>query len=349
MRAVRVAAPGGVDVLRVQSTPIPVVTPKTVLIKVKAIGINPVETYIRAGNYAKLPAFPYTPGNDAAGIVEQVGEGTAHRINVGAKVYCTKALSGAYAEYVLAEEEHVHPIPATLTLPQAAALGIPYYTAYRALFHCGAGKAGHTVLVHGGTGGVGIACLQLAKAAGMTVIGSASSISGQELIRPWCDAVVSHGGSTAASSAGTDKGAVGTGVAQGPTAPIVDAVLAATGGRGADIILEMRGDLNLAHDTRMIAQGGRIVVIGNRGEVTLNAREIMSREAVVTGVMLWHATPEDWARAEAHIHAGCESGALVPCVGITFPGLEQAGEAHEEVIGHGRTGGSKGKVVITLE
>src|SRR6478735_8264468 len=131
MRAIRVHQFGGPEVLQLEDLPIPTPGPGQVVVRAKAIGVNPVETYIRAGNYGPK-SFPYTPGNDAAGTIESVGPGVT-TFKPNDRVYVAGALSGAYAELILADAKNVHPLPNNCTFQQGAALGVPYATAYRAL------------------------------------------------------------------------------------------------------------------------------------------------------------------------------------------------------------------------
>lgn len=296
-----------------------------VLIRVRAIGVNPVETYIRAGNYAYTGPWPYTPGHDAAGLVEAVGEGVT-RVSPGDRVYTHRTLSGAYAEYALAAEGMVQRLPERLSFRQGAALPTPYYTAYRALFERLHVRPGRTLLVHGATGGVGVAALQLARAHGLHVIGTAGSDDGAALIAPWCHTVLRHG------------------------APgFVDDVLAASpGGRGVHYVLENLANVNLQADLQVVAPmaGAAICVVGSRGDVTVTPRLLMAKEATLTGVMLWGNAGDDWDAAAAHIHAGLAAGTLAPLLGTVYTRLEDAPAAHEEVIAH--AGGARGKIVIEL-
>jgi NADPH2:quinone reductase len=304
--------------------------PQQVLVRVHAVGVNPVETYIRAGTYAKMPdTFPYTPGNDASGVVEAVGS-LVTSVRPGDRVFTLKCETGAYAEVALADAAFVRPLPAQASFAQGAALPVPYFTAHRALFAKAHLKPGQTVLVHGATGAVGIACLQMARRHGCTVIGSAGTDAGAAVIAPLCHTVVRHG------ARGSDEEPGG----------IVDQVLLATSGKGVDVICEMLANENLGHDLRMLAQGGTVAVIGSRGAVQITPRELMAREASIVGVMLWHATESDFAEAGAYIHNGLVDGTLKPVVGPVFKGLEAAPAAHEDVMAH--HGGSAGKVVIEV-
>ena len=152
------------------------------VVDIKAAGVNPADTYIRAGTYAMKPSLPYTPGMDGAGVVGAVGK-DVKRVKVGDRVYVAGSISGTYADQALCEEDQVWAIPPHISYAQGAGVNVPYATAYRALFQRAHGRAGETVLVHGASGGVGIAAVQLARAAGLRVIGTASSDRGKKLVK----------------------------------------------------------------------------------------------------------------------------------------------------------------------
>ncbi|XP_033372262.1 quinone oxidoreductase isoform X3 [Parus major] len=182
MRAVRVFEFGGPEVLKLQSdVSVPVPKANQVLIKVHACGVNPVETYIRSGTYARKPALPYTPGSDVAGVIESVGEQVT-AFKKGDRVFTLETLSGGYAEYAVAAANRVFPLPSKLDFKQGAAIGVPYFTAYRALCQKGCAKAGESVLVHGASGGVGLAACQIARACGLKVLGTAGTEEGMNVI-----------------------------------------------------------------------------------------------------------------------------------------------------------------------
>uniref|UniRef100_A0A8C9AXC5 Quinone oxidoreductase n=1 Tax=Phocoena sinus TaxID=42100 RepID=A0A8C9AXC5_PHOSS len=182
MRAIRVFEFGGPEVLKLQSNvAIPIPKDHQVLIKVQACGVNPVDTYIRSGTYSRKPLLPYTPGLDVAGIIEAVGESVS-AFKKGDRVFTTSTISGGYAEYALAADHTVYTLPEKLDFKQGAAIGIPYFTAFRALLHSARVKAGETVLVHGASGGVGIAACQIARAYGLKVLGTAGTEEGQKIV-----------------------------------------------------------------------------------------------------------------------------------------------------------------------
>ena len=318
MKAIRVAAFGGPDVLRLEEVPTPKPGPDEVLVRIHASGVNPVETYIRAGTYARLPELPYTPGNDGAGVVEQLGAKVSE-FTAGDRVYTTGSPSGTYAEFALCKKEQVQPLPANISFAQGAAMGTPYATAYRALLQRASGEQGETVLVHGASGGVGTAAVQLARARGLRVFGTAGSDEGRKLVREQgADEVFDH------------------------RAPDhFEQIMKATDGHGVDVILEMLANVNLGKDLTILAKGGRVVIIGSRGSVEINPRDTMQRDADVRGMILPNTPPAEMASIHAALVAGLENGTLHPVIGKEFP-LAEAARAHRAVM----ESGALGKIVL---
>jgi NADPH2:quinone reductase len=288
------------------------------VVKLEAIGVNPADTYIRSGNYALKPALPYTPGMDGAGVVAEIGEGVSG-VRTGDRVYLSGALNGTYAEKALCSTAHLHPLPERASFAQGAAIGVPYATAHVGLFARGGAQAGDTVLIHGGTGGVGLAAIQLARAAGLIVLATGGTEAGRELARrEGAHEVFDH-----------------------QAADYLDRILRHTAGHGVDLILEMLANVNLGKDLPLLATGGRVVVIGSRGPVEINARDLMSRSADIRGVMLPKTPPEQLARVHSALRAGLENGSLRPVIGREFP-LAAAAEAHRTVM----SPGAAGKIVL---
>jgi NADPH2:quinone reductase len=318
MKAIVVRQFGGPEVLKLEEVLIPKPQAGQVLVHVRAVGVNPYDTYMRSGTYAIKPQLPYTPGSDAAGIVEAVGAGVT-KVKPGDCVYTAQTLTGAYAEYALALEEQVHRIPDNVSFEQGAAVWVPYGTAYHALHHFAKARAGETVLVHGASGGVGTAALQIARATGLTVFGTAGTDKGLELAKKeGAHQVFQHG----------------------KTGYLED-IMKASGGRGVDVVLEMLANVNLGNDLKLLANGGRVVVIGSRGEVTINPRDLMMRRGSVRAFTLWGTPPEQIAEIHAGIYAGLENGMLRPVVGKRRP-LAEAARAHQEVL----EPGASGKIVL---
>ncbi|MEO7134980.1 MAG: NADPH:quinone reductase [Vicinamibacterales bacterium] len=322
MQAILAREFGGPEVLQLEDLPDPHAAAGHVRVRIHAVGVNPYDTYMRSGAYAIKPDLPYTPGADAAGVIDQVGDGVAG-LKAGDRVYVSGTMlgkaHGAYAQFAVCTPEQVHHLPERISFTQGAGLFVPYVTAWRALFGRANTRAGDTVLIHGASGGVGVAATQFALAAGAIVIGTAGSEEGVAVVK-----------------------AQGARHAVNHKAPgYLDQITALSGGRGPDVILEMLANVNLDHDLTVVAPGGRVVVIGNRGRVEIDARKIMTKDVSVFGLALWGIPPDEIRRAHAAIIAGLESGALNPVVGAEMP-LRDAAKAHQQVM----EPGAKGKIVL---
>ena len=318
MKAIRVHEFGGPEVLRLEEAPEPKPAAGQVLVRVRAAGVNPVDTYIRSGVHAVKPALPYTPGLDAAGEVEAVGEGVT-RFAAGQRVYTAGSLTGTYAELALCEESQCHTLPERVSFAQGAGVFTPYVTAYRALFQRAKAQPAETVLVHGASGGVGTAAVQLARAAGLRVVGTAGTEEGRRLV----------------SEQGAHE------VLDHRAPDYFEQLNGLTGGRGVDVILEMLANVNLDKDLGALAKGGRVVVVGSRGTVEINPRTAMTRDASILGMTLFNISPQEFVSIHAALGAGLEAGTLRPVVGRELP-LAEAARAHEEVL----KPGAYGKIVL---
>jgi NADPH:quinone reductase len=322
MKAIRVHQFGDPSVMKLEETAETSPGAGQVLIDVKAAGVNPVDTYIRTGQYAFLPPLPYTPGSDAAGVVTAIGT-DVHGVQAGDRVYISGTIAGrafgSYAERAVCTLDQVHHLPDHVSFAEGAGIGVPYVTAWRALFDKVRAMPGETVLIHGASGAVGVAATQMARAAGLRVFGTAGTMRGQQLARDQgAHEVFDH------SAAGYEKD-----------------VLAKTGGRGVEVIIEMLANVNLVKDLDLIAKRGRIAIVGNRGALELNPRAIMGKDATVVGFTNWNALPEELAMAHAAIVAGMERSGYKPQVGKQMP-LADAPRAHEEVL----KPGAYGKIVL---
>jgi NADPH2:quinone reductase len=318
MKAIVVHQFGGPEVLKLEDVPTPRPASGQVLVRIHAVGVNPYDTYMRNGVYAIKPPLPYTPGSDGAGVVEAIGEGV-NTVKPGDRVYVAKTVTGAYAEYALTLEGQVHPLPARITYAQGAGLWVPYGTAYHALYQCIRSRAGETVLIHGASGGVGIAGVQMARTIGLTVLGTAGTEKGLELAkREGAHQVFDH------------------------TKPDYrEQILKATGGRGVDLILEMLANVNLGHDLKLLASHGRVIVIGSRGDVTISPRDLMTLRGSIHAFTLWGLIEAEEQEIHAGLLAGLENGTLRPIVGKELP-LAEAPRAHKEIL----EPGAFGKIVL---
>jgi len=376
--AVVVAAFGGPEAMTVvEDHPVPTPGPGQCLIRVRAAGVNPVDTYVRSGAYARLPALPYTPGLDCAGELvtavpapsnddedaDSPSTGLPDWAEPGTPVFTSAAVSGSYAAYAVAPLARTFPFtladaadaaaasPAPgLTWAQAAAIPTPYFTAYRAL-KAGSGIAeGSAVLVHGASGAVGLAAVAIAARMGCRVVGTASSEAGlAAVVEAGAVAATGHGDVEALVAA--LRGPVEGGAAPAPAAAAPEGAAPGTAGgpRGFDVIVENLASANLGTDLALLARRGRVAVVGSRGEVTVNPRDLMAREASVHGVAMAMATDADVAAMMDDIGDWlCGAGNLraSPVVGSSFDGLAMAGAAHVDVMSH--PGGARGKVVIVV-
>ncbi len=317
MRAIVVHETGGPEVLRLETVAVPTPGPGEVVVRLHATGVNPVETYLRAGGQGYTPALPVTPGSDGAGVVEAVGAGVTH-VAVGDRVWLSGALSGTYAEAACCRADQVHPLPASVSFEEGAGMGVPYTTAHVALFARANVQPGEAVLVHGASGGTGLAAVQLAIAHGCTVVGTAGTDDGRALVQAQGAAhVYDHHADGYLDAARADLG------------------------RGFDVIVEMAAHVNLGRDLPHLARGGRVIVVGSRGPVEINARDLMAPGASILGMSLRTTSPQDLARIHAALTDGLAAGALRPHVGHRFP-LDAAPDAHRLVL----EGPALGKIVL---
>lgn len=325
MKAIRVENFGDSRVMQLRDVQEPVAGPKQALIRLHAAGVNPVDTYIRSGTHATKPALPYTPGFDGAGEVIELGpEWPRPEVTVGSRVWCCRSVTGTYAEQCVCDSKSVALLADNVSYEAGAAVGTASMTAWLALVPKAGATQGDTVLVHGASGGVGLSAVQFAKGMGCTVIGTAGTDKGlHEVIMHGADFAVNH------REAGYESKIVGL-----------------TGGKGPDVILEMLANVNLVRDMQMIAPRGRIIVIGNRGEITINARMLMAKDSSVTGIALLNAKDVEWALALRAVRDSLATGSLKPLVHHKMP-LAEAPRAHDLVMDPSSAGGGAlGKIVL---
>jgi NADPH2:quinone reductase len=318
MKAIVVSEFGPPEVMKLQEVSTPESAGSQVLVRVQAAGVNPVDTYLRSGIHAHAPNLPYTPGKDSAGVVESVGDGVT-KFKPGDRVYTAGSISGTYAEYSLCDESHLGMLPDNVSFEAGAGVWTPYATSSRALFQKSQAKAGETVLVHGASGGVGIAAVQWAKNAGLTVIGTASSEDGLNLAKEQgADAVFDH----------TDED------------HLTD-IHEYTDGRGVEIIIEMLANVNLERDFEALGMFGRIVVVGNRGSIEFTPRQAMTKDATIYGMSLFNAPKTQLEEIHQAIQKGLGEGFLNPVVAESLP-LSEAARSHHLVI----ESKARGKIVL---
>ena len=322
MNAIYVRQFGGPEVLKLEDLPDPTPSPAEVLVRLHAAGVNPVDTYVRSGTYAIKPDLPYIPGQDAAGVVVETGR-FVRGFKAGDRVYIIGTnrgkAQGAYASMAACPPSSVFRLPQQVTFAQGAAIGVPYGTAHRALFGRARAQPGETVLVHGASGGVGIAAVQLARAAGLKVIGTAGSDEGLALVR--------------------DQGALHVLDHRKPDS--LGALREITEGHGVDIIIEMLANVNLDRDLGLLARFGRVVVVGNRGRIEIDPRQAMRQDSSILGMVLWNVPAGELEQIHADLVDGFDSRRLNPIVGRELP-LVDASTAHHVVMAPG----AKGKIVL---
>jgi NADPH2:quinone reductase len=308
MKAIVVREFGEPEVMTLEEVPTPVPTGSQVLVKIEAAGVNPVDTYLRTGIHAHAPKLPYTPGKDGAGTVEKIGP-EVKKFSVGDRVYTAGCITGTYAEFALCREDELGILADNVSFEQGAGIWTPYAASYRALFQKAAAVAGESVLIHGASGGVGIAATQWAKNAGLKVIGTASSDEGRSLVQAQgADGVFDH----------TNEDHLGD-------------IRELTEGRGVEIIIEMLANVNLERDFEALAMYGRIVIVGNRGSLMFTPRQAMSKDATLYGMSLFNSTHTDRDEIHSAIYDGLLAGFLAPVVREAVP-LADAPISHHKVI-----------------
>ena len=318
MKAIQVHNFGGPEVMQLEEIPDLAPSSNQLKIEVKAIGVNPVDTYIRAGIYPLKPELPFTPGKDAAGVITEVGSAVAHR-KVGDRVYVCGCPSGSYGQYLICDKDQAYILPDNIDFSAGAALGVPYSTAYFSLNFRAHALPGETLLIHGASGSVGIAAIQIAKAKGLRVIGTAGTEQGLELIKSQ--------GVIAALNHREEN--------------YIDALEELTCGQGVDVILEMLANVNLDADLKVLAKFGRIVVVGNRGRVEIDPRDTMGKNASIHGMSLFNADAKTMNQIHASVKAGLIDGRYKPIIHSELP-LVDAAKAHELVMQEG----VYGKIVL---
>ncbi len=323
MIAIEIASPGGPEVLRPTERPMPRPGPGEVLIQVAAAGVNRPDTLQRRGLYAPPPGVSDIPGLEVAGEVVEAGAGVAG-LRPGDPVTALLA-GGGYAEYAVAPEPQCLPVPRGLSMAEAAALPETFFTVWTNVFDRGGLRPGGTLLVHGGTSGIGTTAIALARALGSRVFATAGSPKK-------CRACEELG-----AERGIDR----------DREDFVTIVREATGGSGADVILDMAGGDFFPRNLRALADAGRLVQIaylrGPKAEIDLEV--VMRRRLWITGSTLRPRSVEEKGRiAEAlreRVWPLLEAGSLRPVVHATFP-LAAAADAHRLM----ESGEHLGKLVL---
>jgi len=322
MKAVRVTEFGAPDVCKVAQIAKPTPASKQVLIKTEYSGLNPVDTYMRSGNYARLPDLPYTPGSDCSGVVEAVGEDVT-QYKQGDTVFTVRSVTGTCAEYNVAEESQTFPLNTDkLSFKQGAGLGVPFFTAYRALVTRAQAKNGETILIHGASGGVGTLCVQIAKHLGLKVLATAGSDAGLQIVKD-CGADFTYNHHTSG---------------------YVEKIMEDTADKGVNIVVEMLANINLQRDLDILSKHGRVVIVGNRGTIEINPRSTMAKESSIVGCMLGNSTEGDWAEGKKAVIQYQSEGWLQPVTSTEYT-MSEVPQAHIDIM---NTKGSAGSLVIKI-
>lgn len=321
MKAVQIKEFGGPEVLKVAEIEEPAPKDHQVKVKMYATGLNPSENYTISGTYAyNVPELPYVPGYDGAGVIEEIGS-KVENVKVGDRVYLSafseKSSTGTYAEKMVVDAKNVYHLPDHMTFNEGAALGIPAFTAYSALHQKARIKAGEYVLIHGASGAVGSMAVQIAKAAGAVVIGTSSTEEGRtNILEIGADYAIPH-----------------------VTEENKDELLEITNHNGPDVIIEFLANVNLETDSKIIADFGRIIIVGSRGTIEFTPRNLMTNEATITGMAFTQPDEKILREVEHGISALINTGYLKPLIGRKFS-LDEAPEAHKHLMessGDGRT------------
>jgi NADPH2:quinone reductase len=324
MTAVGIPKPGGPEALVPEQRPVPAPGPNEILIKVAAAGVNRPDVAQRTGNYPPPPGASDIPGLEIAGEVVALGAG-ATKFGIGDKVMALVP-GGGYAQYCTAHESHALAVPSSLSMNEAAAVPETFFTVWHNVFERGALKAGETLLIHGGSSGIGTTAIQLAKAFGAKVIVTAGS-------KDKCDACLKLGADRAIDY---------------KTEDFVAETKAATGGAGANVILDMVGGDYIERNYEAAAIEGRIVQIAFLGnaKAMVDFRRIMLKRLTHTGSTLRARAIEDKAaiaRAlEAKVLPLLRDGKVKPLMDSVYP-LERASEAHARM----ESSHHIGKIVLT--
>lgn len=319
MKAIMVEQFGGPEVMQLKDIQELQPAENQIKIDIKAVGVNPVDTYIRAGIYPTKPELPYTPGFDAAGVITEVGENVLN-YKKGQRVYVFGSLTGCYAQTAICDESQVYALPDKVDFATGAALGVPYSTAYYAINYRAHAVPGETILIHGASGSVGLAAIQIARSKGLQVIGTAGTQKGIDLLN--------QQGVVAAFNHNEEN--------------YLSDINELTSERGINVILEMLANVNLANDLKLLSKFGRVIVIGSRGSVEIDPRDTMGRNATIMGMSLFNTSQQELTQIHAAIYAGLSDGRYKPVIHSSLP-LADAPKSHELVL----EAGVNGKIILT--
>ncbi len=322
MRTVIIDKYGPAESMIIRELRIPEPEKSQVLVKIYYAGVNPVDTYHRSGTNGYSPRTPFTPGLDGAGEIVKLGENVS-RFTKHDRVYFTPLrIIGTYGEYCLADEDEIRLLSEELSFKEGAGLYVPYFTAYTALILRGQAKKGETLLIHGASGAVGQACMQIAKANNMKIIATAGSDPGLKLLKDLgADIVVNH-----------------------KDINHMHMAKELNGNNEIPLIIEFLANKNLQKDMEICKMNGRIIIVGNRGEITINPRLTMKKNLDIRGLSLFNATQKELNIIHEALSIGAREGWLKPGCNQIF-NLENIAEAHKLA----ERGPSMGKILIKVD
>lgn len=325
MKSIVVSQFGRADQLKYEDIELPRLKDNQVQVKLTYAGINPVETYIRTGEYAFKPDLPWTPGFDGAGVVEEVGANIT-RFKDGDRVFVAALIhngnSGTYSEKVVVDEMCVEPLE-DVSFEKGASLGLNALAAYRATITKGRVSKEDVVLINGASGGVGMIALQLAKIEGATVIATASHEEDQKrLLELGADHVMNHLSNLTKDQVDQFKDKFE------PT-----------------LIIETLANKNLELDLEVAKSHARIVLIGSKGTIEVTPRFIMGKELQVLGMSIWDTTKKEHRDSLSHLGKLLRAEKIDPIVGKVFD-LNDASKAHQ-AIEEGKT--EFGKILLKIK
>jgi NADPH2:quinone reductase len=330
MKAAFIENTGPPDVIRYADLPQPVPKEGEVLVKVSAVAVNPVDTYIRSGMIAMPLSMPFIIGCDLAGTVSALGP-KAHRFQLGDRVWGSNqgllGRQGTFAEFAAVHEDWLYPTPAFVSDQQAAAAALVGITAHLGLFRDAKLKAGETVFVNGGTGGVGSMVVQMAKAVGATAIATVGSEDKAKVCRSWgCDCVINY-----------------------KTQDVPAEIKKFTDGKGVQVWYETQRDPDFMRTVDLMAPRGRIIIMaGRQAQPVFPVGPFYVKGLALHGFAMFNAAPDEQRRSSQDINRWLADKKLHVQIGRTFP-LSQAAAAHrlQEENTLNKAGSLSGKIVLT--
>lgn len=326
MTEIQITSPGSAEVLRPRQLPVPQPHEGEILIRVAAAGVNRPDVLQRAGQYPIPPGANPAPGLEVSGIVAAIGEAVTG-FAVG-DVVCALTNGGGYAEYCIVPAGQTLPVPAGVSLIQAAAIPETFFTVWANLFHMGRARRGEVALIHGGTSGIGTTALMLCREFGIRAFATAGGAAKCEAIRELGGEPINY-----------------------RQEAFAEVVLAKTDGHGADVILDIMGANYFNDNLATLARDGRLLLVGFLGGGTaehVNLQTIMHKRAVITGSAMRTRTSAEKAAIAAalreHVWPVLAEGRCLPLIHAVYP-LERAADAHREMEG----GQHIGKIVLAVD